>query len=100
MAIVSLRKTKRSLCGTTLSDSDIIVGFPHFIWDETTPPAVYGFSNASEMLVGWDQREAFRGIHNSVWPEIMPNHPREMQYDGSITEVGADCNERPLKDVP
>lgn len=88
MAIVILGKTECSLCGATLSEADIVVGFPHFIWDENHP--LWRFSDSAMhqgCFAGWDERETFREIHNRVWPEILPNHPREMQSDGSITEV-------------
>jgi hypothetical protein len=90
MAIVVRGKTGCALCGSIFTASDEVVGFPHFIWDEAHP--LWRFSDSAmhrACFADWDQAEQFRGIYNKVWPTIMPNHPREMQPDGAIIELGA-----------
>lgn len=89
MAIVIRGKTECPLCGAILAGPDDIVMFPHFIWDQTHP--LWRFSDSAmhrACFAGWGQAEQFRSLYNKVWPEIMPNHPRKMQPDGSIVEIG------------
>lgn len=89
MAIVVEGKTGCSLCGVIMARADDIVMFPHFIWDETHP--LWRFSDSamhSRCFADWSEAEQFRRIYNETWPTIMPNHPREMQPDGTILELG------------
>lgn len=89
MAIVVGGKTKCSVCGHIIAGSDDIVMFPHFIWDEAHP--LWRFSDSAmhrRCFADWDQAERFQSIYNETWPEIMPNHPRKMQSDGTIVELG------------
>ena len=88
MAIVVRGKTGCSRCGAVFTGSDDIVMFPHFIWDEADP--LWRFSDSAmhrRCFVDWDQAEQFQRAYNEIWPTIMPNHPREMQSDGTIVEI-------------
>jgi hypothetical protein len=89
MAIVFRGKSKCSLCEAILSGEDDIVMFPHFIPDRAHP--LWCFSDSAmhrACFKGWSQAEAFRLLFNKAWPELVPNHPREMTVDGSIVERG------------
>ena len=88
MAIVITGTTGCSLCGATLAETDDIVMFPHFIWDEDDPLWRYSDSGMHRACFsGWDQADQFRAFYNRVWPEIVPNHPRAMQPDGTIIDL-------------
>jgi hypothetical protein len=66
------------------------LGVRQGVHDEAHP--LWRFSDSAmhrACFADWDQAEQFRGIYNKVWPTIMPNHPREMQPDGAIIELGA-----------
>lgn len=91
MAIVILGSTECPLCGAILAESDDIVGFPHFIGDRAHPLWRYSDSAMHRAcFANWDQAEQFRNIFNEVSPKLLPNHPREMQADGTIIDLGVD----------
>lgn len=88
MAIAVRGKTGCALCGIVLLDADEIVMFPHFIRNEDHP--LWRFSDSAmhqSCFLDWDRATEFRSAYNEIWPRIMPNHPRQMQLDGSIVEI-------------
>ncbi len=89
MAIVFRGKSECSLCGAVMAVSDDIVMFPHFISDKAHP--LWRFSDSAmhrRCFADWSEAERFRRLHNETWATTMPNHPREMQSDGTIVELG------------
>jgi hypothetical protein len=88
MAIVVRGKTGCVLCETIFSATDEIVAFPHFVSEKDHP--LWRFSDSAmhqSCFLGWDRATEFRSAYNEIWPRIMPNHPRQMQLDGSIVEI-------------
>jgi hypothetical protein len=88
MAIV-IMGSECALCGSIFGASDKIVMVPPFIADEAHP--LWRFSDSAmhrACFADWDQAEQFRGIYNAV-STTHQRHPREMQPDGTIIELGA-----------
>jgi hypothetical protein len=86
MAIVVGGKADCAICGQLI---DVAAGehdgFPHFIQDPDHP--LWRFSDNvmhRGCFLAWEHRDSFRQAYDTLWPQLVPHHPRRMLQDGTI----------------
>jgi len=85
MGIILLGKSTCPRCNQLLREGEDILGFPHFIHDQSHP--LWDFSDSSmhkECFLNWEKAGEFRDLYNELWPKLVPQHPRRMHNDGEI----------------
>lgn len=91
MAIVIRGLSPCSICNEPVGADDEIVATPHFIHNGAHPLWRYSDSAMHRTCFrNWTQAADFRSAYNTLWNELMPNHPRIMDSDGDIILLSSD----------
>ena len=86
MAIIVGDTADCAICGSVIEvAAGDYVGFPHFIQDPQHPLCRYSDNVMHRAcFLAWQHRDAFRQAYDTLWPQLVPNHPRRMLEDGSM----------------